>query len=87
MKDQKAGVFINYRTMILLMMISLVVFLFMIYSVLTKTFFYDIDVWVSTHSALMHQHILNKVVIFITHLNGVLASAILSFAVLVYLAM
>jgi len=68
------------------MLLSLVLFLFMLYSVVTKTFFYDLDLWVSANSALMHTPILNKVVIFITHLNGVVGSVILSLLLLVYLA-
>ena len=74
------------KTVILLMLLALLVFLFMLYSVLTKTLFYDIDLWVSAHSARMHQPFLNKAVIVITHLNGVVGSAILSFVLLAYLA-
>ena len=67
------------------MLLALLLFLFMLYSVVTQTFFYDIDLWVSVHSAQMHQPFLNKVVIVITHLNGVIASAIFTFFLLVYL--
>jgi len=74
------------KTVILLMLLALFVFLFMLYSVVTKTFFYDVDVWVSAHSVSMHHSILNKVVIFITHLNGVVGSAILSLLLFAYLA-
>ena len=87
MKVAQEGLQSKYKTVILLMVLSLVVFLFMLYSVVTKTFFYDIDVWVSTHSTLLHQQFLNKVVILITHLNGVIGSAILTLVLLVYLAM
>ena len=87
MKVTQEGLVSKHKTVILLMLLSLVIFLFMLYSVITKTFFYDVDVWVSTHSALMHQQLLNKVVILITHLNGVIGSAILSLVLLVYLAM
>jgi len=86
MKERNRDVWQRHRSMILLMLLSLVLFLFMLYSVVSKTFFYDIDVWVSANSAFMHNPILNKVVIFITHLNGVVGSAILSFSLLVYLA-
>jgi len=74
------------KTVILLILLALFVFLFMLYSVVTKTFFYDVDVWVSAHSIFMHHVILNKIVIFITHLNGVVGSAILSFMLFTYLA-
>jgi len=73
------------KIVILLMLLALLLFLFMLYSVVTQTFFYDIDLWVSAHSAQMHQPFLNKVVIVITHLNGVIASAIFTFFLLVYL--
>ena len=87
MKVAQEGLLSKHKTVIFLMLLSLVIFLFMLYSATTKTFFYDVDVWVSMHSTLMHQQFLNKVVILITHLNGVIGSAILSFVLLVYLAM
>jgi len=86
MKAEQEGVVSKRKTVIFLMLLSLVIFSFMLYSVLTKTFFYDVDVWVSTHSTFMHQYLLNKVVIFITHLNGVVGSSIFSLVLLSYLA-
>ena len=87
MKVAQEGLLSKHKTVIRLMLLSLVVFLFMLYSVITKTFFYDIDVWVSTHSALMQQQLLNNVVILMTHLNGVIGSVIFSFILFVYLVM
>jgi undecaprenyl-diphosphatase len=86
MKAEKESRIGRHKTVILLMFLALFVFLFMLYSVVTQTFFYDVDVWVSAHSTFMHQHLLNKAVIFITHLNGVVGSSILSLVLLAYLA-
>ncbi len=87
MKGHKVSVWIRYQSVILLMSLSLVLFFFMLYSVMTKTFFYEIDVWVSAHSVFMHQEILNEIVIVTTHLNGIVGSTIVSVLLLGYLAM
>ena len=85
MKVEQEGNISKHKRMILLMLFSLALFMFMLYSVITKTFFYDVDMWVSTHSAGMHQPFFNNIVIVITHLNGVIGSTIFTFLLLVYL--
>jgi len=68
-----------------LIVISLFLFLFILYNVLTNGPLLMIDRWISTEVATIQSPELTKLVIFITNINGILGSVIFSLLLMFFL--
>ena len=65
--------------------ICLAIFLFMFYNVTYSGPMLSLDTWVSQHVPSIQSPTLTKIIIFITNINGVVGSAIISALFIVYL--
>jgi len=73
------------KSLIVLNLLSLLLFLFFLYEVLNHDHFLDIDAWVSTHVPTLQEQTLTPLIVFITNMNGVLGSSILSLLLSLFL--
>ncbi len=84
MKEPIAGRF-NKKFLITVNILSLVLFLVLLYGVLSNGALLEVDRWVSTHIPNIQSPQLTKMVIFITNMNGIEGSAIFSFFIIGFL--
>ena len=85
MSEPKQSFFQQHPKRITLMLLSMVLFLIMLFNILFDGPVLRLDQWVSTHVPALQSETLTKVVIFITNINGVVGSAILSFFIVAFL--
>lgn len=71
------------KTLIFLNILTLLLFLFILYCVLSDSYLLLIDRWVNTHVVSIQTPLLTEILIFITNFNGVVANV--SFAIFVML--
>lgn len=82
---QQAKIRIQKKILFLMMLSSFVVFSFMLYTVLSGGSIVVLDSWISEHVPNMQSPALTTWVIFITNINGVVGSVIISVAVIALL--
>ena len=82
---QQAKIRIQKKILFLMMLSSFVVFSFMLYTVLSGGSIVVLDSWISEHVPNMQSPALTTWVIFITNINGVVGSVIISTAVIALL--
>lgn len=73
------------KTLLILNILSLLVFLFILYCVMNDHYFLSIDRWVSTHVIDIRTPIWTEVVISITNFNGVMVNVIFAIFAMLFL--
>ncbi len=73
------------KTLLLITLVSLALFLFFLYEVLTQGSLLDLDAWISEHVPQMQSQTLTEWIVRITNMNGVVGSAIISLLLSAYL--
>jgi undecaprenyl-diphosphatase len=76
---------INRKHLVVLNMLSLSVFFILFYAVLTDKYLLKVDSWISTHIPALQTPFWTDIVIFITNINGVRGSLILSLFIIAFL--
>jgi undecaprenyl-diphosphatase len=79
--------FPNLKSLRVANILSLLVFLTLLYLVINKgAWLLHLDTWVNSHAAELQTPALTKIIIFITNLDGVTGSGIISIIILLFLA-
>jgi len=73
------------KVWLVVLSLSLAIFLFMFYNVAYSGPMLSLDAWVSQHVPSIQSQTLTKIIIFITNINGVYGSAIISALFIVFL--
>jgi len=85
MSESKPGFFQQHPKIIALMLSGVLLFVIMLLNLLFDGPMLRLDEWVSTHVPELQSEQLTEIVVFITNINGVVGSAILSFFILAFL--
>lgn len=76
----------RYKKRLLPVMVaSLVLFLFLLYEVLTQGALFELDSWISQHVPQIQSQALTEWIVMITNMNGIVGSAIFSLLLSAYL--
>lgn len=73
------------KILFILNILSLLIFLFMLYCVMGNHYFLSIDRWVSTHVVSIQRPVLTEVVIAITNFNGLVANVVFTIFAMLFL--
>jgi len=73
------------KKLLLITLVSLALFLFFLYEVLTQGSLLDLDAWISQHVPQMQSQALTEWIVMITNMNGIVGSAIISLLLSAYL--
>lgn len=76
----------HIKRLIFLNILSLLLFLYILYAVITHNCLNNIDTWVHTHIVAIQTPFLTKIIVFFTNLSGVLTNIVFAILLLLYLS-